>query len=191
VPIEISAHHVHLTREHVDALFGPGAQLTPRSPLSQPGQFACEEQVSLVGPRGRIDRVRVLGPERPATQVEIAMTEQFRLGILAPVRESGDIKGTPGVTLEGAAGTVVLAEGVICAMRHVHMAPEDALRFGVHDKHVVRVRISGNRELIFGDVLVRVSPKFRLAMHLDTDEANAAGLADGAQGYIDSVQGQG
>ena len=190
VPIEVSAHHVHLSQAHVEALFGPGHQLTPKFDLSQPGQFACEEQVNLVGPKGRIDRVRVLGPARKATQVEIAVTEQFKLGVVAPIRESGDVKGTPGVTLEGKTGNVALAEGVIAAMRHIHMPPEDALRFGVRDKYMVRVRVSGDRELVFGDVLIRVSPAYRLAMHIDTDEANAANLVTGTPGFIDGVQSQ-
>jgi acetate kinase len=186
--VEVSAHHVHLAQEHVEALFGKGHQLTRRSDLSQPGQFACEEQVTLVGPKGRIERVRVLGPVRKATQVEIAMTEQFKLGIHPPIRESGDIANTPGCTLEGTAGSVVLNKGVICAMRHVHMTPEDALRYGVRDKSVVRIRVAGDRELIFGDVLVRVNPASRLAMHIDTDEGNAANLQTGAQGLIDGIQ---
>lgn len=188
VPIEVSAHHVHLTQEHVETLFGPGHTLTPASELSQPGQFASEEQVTLVGPKGRIERVRVLGPVRSATQVEIAMTEQFKLGIHPPIRESGDIKDTPGILLEGPAGTVTLEQGVVCALRHIHMTPEDALRFGVKDKCTVRVRVPGDRELLFGDVLVRVHPNFRLAMHVDTDEANAANIKTGMLGYIDGVQ---
>jgi acetate kinase len=190
VPIEVSAHHVHLAQEHVEALFGAGQQLTPEFELSQPGQFACREKVNLVGPKGRIDRVRVLGPARKATQVEIAMTEQFKLGIVAPIRESGDVKGTPSIVLEGPAGQVTLGEGVICALRHIHMSPEDALRLGVRDKYVVRVRVGGDREMVFGDVLVRVSPSFRLAMHIDTDEANAANVSTGVQGYLDGVQSQ-
>jgi acetate kinase len=188
IPIEVSAHHVHLTQEHVATLFGPGHELTRESDLSQPGQFACQEQVTLVGPKGRVERVRVLGPVRQASQVEIAMTEQFKLGIHPPIRESGDIKDTPGVVLEGTAGSLTLARGVICALRHIHMTPGDALRFGVKNKSTVRVRVPGDRELIFGDVLVRVDPSFRLAMHLDTDEANAANLKNGMLGYIDSVQ---
>jgi len=186
--VEISAHHVHLTQEHVEALFGRGHQLTRHSDLSQPGQFACEEHVTLVGPKGRIERVRVLGPVRKVTQVEIAMTEQFKLGVHPPVRESGDIADTPGCTLEGPAGSVALERGVICALRHIHMTPADALRYGVRDKSVVRVRIAGDRELVFGDVLVRVDPNFSLAMHLDTDEGNAAGIETGAQGFIDGIQ---
>ncbi len=189
-PIEVSAHHVHLTQEHVEALVGPGHQLTRHSDLSQPGQFACEEQLTLVGPKGRIERVRVLGPTRKATQVEIAMTEQFKLGIHPPIRESGDLQGTPGCTLEGPAGRVTLDQGVICAMRHIHMTPADALRYGVKDKATVRVRVPGDRELVFGDVRIRVDPNFHLAMHIDTDEANAANLTTGLQGYLDGIQSQ-
>ena len=190
IPIEVSAHHVHLAQEHVEALFGPGHQLTRDSDLSQPGQFACKEQVTLVGPKGRVERVRVLGPARKATQVEIAMTEQYKLGIHPPIRESGDLKDTPGITLEGPSGTATIDRGVICALRHIHMTPEDALRYGVRDKSTVRLRIAGDRELVFGDVRVRVDPHFRLAMHLDTDEANAANLRTGATGYIDGIQSQ-
>jgi len=186
--IEVSAHHIHLTQEHVEELFGPGHQLTRHADLSQPGQFACKEQLSIVGPKGRIDRVRVLGPTRKMTQVEIAMTEQFKLGIHPPIRESGDIKDSPGCTLEGPAGSIQIGQGVICALRHVHMTPADALRYGLRDKSTVRIRIPGHRELVFGDVRVRVDPNFALAMHIDTDEANAAGIATGAQGYIDGIQ---
>ena len=163
-------------------------QLTKHTDLSQPGQYACKEQLTIVGPKGRIERVRVLGPTRKITQVEIAMTEQYRLGVHPPIRESGDIKDTPGCTLEGPAGSVKLDRGVICALRHVHMTPVDALRYGVRDKSVVRVRIEGDRELVFGDVLVRVDPNFALAMHIDTDEANAANVKTGAQGYIEDIQ---
>lgn len=188
--VEVSAHHIHLTQEHVEALFGKGHQLTSHADLSQPGQFACKEQVSIVGPKGRIERVRVLGPARKYTQVEIAMTEQFKLGVHPPIRESGDIKDTPGCMLEGTAGNVKLERGVICAWRHIHMTPDDALRYGVRDKSVVSVRVAGDRELEFGDVLVRVSPSFRLAMHLDTDEANAANVQTGAQGFVMGIQSQ-
>jgi acetate kinase len=186
--VEVSAHHIHLTQEHVEALFGKGHQLTKHADLSQPGQFACKEQLAIVGPKGRIERVRVLGPARKYTQIEIAMTEQFKLGVHPPIRESGDIAGTPGCTLEGSAGSVTVDRGVICALRHIHMTPEDALGYGVRDKSVVRVRIGGDRELIFGDVLVRVDPNFALAMHIDTDEANAANVKTGAQGFIEGIQ---
>jgi acetate kinase len=186
--IEVSAHHIHLSQDHVEALFGPGHQLTKHADLSQPGQYACREQVTIVGPKGRIERVRVLGPARKATQVEIAMTEQFKLGIIPPIRESGDIDGSPGCTLEGSAGSVAIDRGVICALRHVHMTPADALRYGLRDKCTVRVRVPGDRELLFGDVRIRVDPNFALAMHIDTDEANAANLRNGARGFIDSIQ---
>ncbi len=189
--VEVSAHHIHLTQEHVEVLFGKGHTLSRHADLSQPGQYACKEQVTIVGPKGRIEGVRVLGPARKSTQVEIAMTEQFRLGVHPPIRESGDIKDTPGCTLEGPSGSVKLDRGVICALRHVHMTPGDALHYGVRDKSVVRVRISGDRELSFGDVLVRVDPSFALAMHVDTDEANAANIQTGAQGYIEGIQDEG
>jgi acetate kinase len=190
--VEVSAHHIHLTQEHVEALFGEGHQLTKHADLSQPGQYACKEQLAIVGPKGRIERVRILGPARKYTQVEIAMTEQFKLGIHPPIRESGDINDTPGCKLESPTGSVSIDRGVICALRHVHMAPQDALRYGVRDKSFVRVRITGDRELVFGDVLVRVDPNFKLAMHIDTDEANAANIgAKGAQGYIDGIQSEG
>lgn len=186
--VEVLAHHVHLAQEHVEMLYGAGHQLTRHADLSQPGQFACKEQVTLVGPKGRIERVRVLGPARKVTQVEIAMTEQFKLGVHPPVRESGDIADTPGCRLEGPAGSVELERGVICALRHIHMTPADALRYGVRDKSFVRVRVAGEREVIFGDVLVQVDPNFSLAMHLDTDEGKAAGIETGAQGFIDGIQ---
>ena len=188
IPVEISAHHVHLAQADVEALFGPGHQLTPMHELSQPGQYACEEKVHLVGPKGRIANVRVLGPTRKETQVEIAMTEQFKLGVQPPIRQSGDLAGTPGLTLEGPYGSTQIERGVICAQRHIHMSPEDALRFRVRDNYVVRVRVEGERELIFGDVVVRVNPAFRLAMHIDTDEGNAGNLKTGTLGYIEEIQ---
>jgi acetate kinase len=189
--VEISAHHIHLTQEHVEALFGKGHQLTKHADLSQPGQYACKEQLAIVGPKGRVERVRILGPARKYTQVEIAMTEQFKLGVHPPIRESGDIEKTPGCTLESTSGSVQIDRGVICALRHIHMRPEDALGYGVRDKSFVRVRIAGDRELIFGDVLVRVDPNFKLALHLDTDEGNAANVKTGAHGYIDGIQSEG
>lgn len=186
--IEVSAHHIHLSQDHVEELFGPGHQLTPHADLSQPGQYACKEQLTIVGPKGRIERVRVLGPARKATQVEIAMTEQFKLGIHPPIRESGDIAGSPGCVLEGPTGSIQIDRGVICALRHIHMTPADALRYGVRDKCTVRVRVPGDREMVFGDVRIRVDPNFSLAMHIDTDEANAANLVTGAHGFIDGIQ---
>ncbi len=191
IPIEVSAHHVHLSRADVDALFGKEYKLTPEFELSQPGQFACKETVNLVGPKGKVDRVRVLGPERRESQVEISMTEQFKLGVAPPIRASGDIDDSPGITLETAAGKSMLGKGVICALRHVHMTPEDALHFGLHDKDMVMVQVQGKRTLVFGDVLVRIDPNFRLFMHLDTDEANAAGIKTGVTGFIDRIQSRG
>ena len=191
IPIGVSAHHIHLSQDHVERLFGPGHQLTPRAPLSQPGQFACEEAVRLIGPRGSIDRVRLLGPARPQSQVEISRTEGFRLGIQAPIRMSGDLDGTPGLFLEGPAGQVELNNGVIYAQRHLHMTPTDARKLGLESGDVVRVRVPGMRELVFGDVAVRVSPKFKLEFHLDTDEANAAQLNTGDVAYLESIQKRG
>ena len=188
IPIEVSAHHVHLSQADVDVLFGRGHRLTPEHELSQPGQFACAEKVDLVGPKGRIANVRVLGPTRKETQVEIAMTEQFRLGIQPPIRESGDLADTPGIRLEGSAGSVQLERGVICAQRHIHMSPEDALRLRLRDRYVVRVRVDGDREVTYGDVVVRVNANFRLAMHIDTDEGNAGNVSTGMLGYIEEIQ---
>jgi acetate kinase len=190
IPIAISARHIHLTRAAVDALFGPGHALTPYKPLSQPGQFACEEKLTVVGPKGRIANVRVLGPERPECQVEVSRTDEFALGVDAPVRDSGDVANTPGVTLEGPAGSLSLSKGLICARRHIHMHPDDAARFGVKDRDVVEVAVdTDGRDLTFGDVLIRVSAKYRLEMHLDTDEANAAQLSGGDGGVLASTAG--
>jgi acetate kinase len=188
IPIEVSAHHVHLAQTDVERLFGPGHKLTPEAELSQPGQFACAEKVDLIGPKGRITGVRVLGPTRKETQVEIAMTEQFKVGVNPPIRESGDLVGTPGITLQGPYGMATIDRGVICAQRHIHMTPEDARRFRLRDRYVVRVRIEGDRGLVFGDVVVRVNPGYRLAMHIDTDEGNAASIQTGMIGYIEAIQ---
>jgi len=188
IPVEVSAHHVHLSRDDVETLFGTEHELTRRSDLSQPGQFACEETVGLVGPRGRVDRVRVLDPTRGQSQVEISMTEEYRLGVKAPIRASGDLEGSPGIVLEGAEGARDAPQGVICALRHIHMSPEDALYYGLKDRDVVTVEVRGDRTLAFGDVLVRVDPNFRLSMHIDTDEANAAHVTTGMVGHLVGVQ---
>ncbi len=188
IPIEVSAHHVHLSRGEMDLLFGPGSELTHRSDLSQPGQFACEETLDLIGPKGRVDRIRVLGPLRGQSQIEISMTEEYKLGIKAPIRASGDLDGSPGITLEGKKGPYQLPQGVICSLRHVHMSPEDALSFGLKDRDIVSVRVEGERTLAFGDILVRVHPDFRLSMHIDTDEANAASITTGMEGTLIGVQ---
>lgn len=188
VPIEISAHHIHLAKKEVEFLFGPEHQLKPRAELSQPGQFACEETLSLIGPKGRVERVRILGPMRKESQVEISMTEEFKLGIQAPIRASGDLDRSPGIVLEGPEGTCTLQKGVICSYRHIHMSPEDALSFGLKDRDIVMVEVKGERTLIFGDVLVRVHPDFRLSMHIDTDEANAASITTGMEGIVLGLQ---
>ncbi len=189
IPIGISAHHVHLCRGDVNMLFGEGHSLTPLKDLAQPGQFACDEKVDLIGPRGTVKNVRILGPERTRTQVEISRTEEFKLGIDAPIRESGDLDGTPSLILEGPKGRVELAEGVICAKRHIHMTPEDAAQFDVSSGDNVLVKVSGKgRELIFGDVVIRVNKDYVLEFHLDTDEANAAELSGNATGILMSIQ---
>ena len=175
VLVETSARHVHLTEEHIEALFGKGATLTHKKDLSQPGQFACEERVTLVGPKKSIPNVIILGPARSATQVEVSFTDARTLGVEAPVRESGDIAGSAGCKIIGPAGEIEITEGVIVAKRHIHLTPADAEAFGVSDKQVVSVKIeSADRSTIYGDVVCRVSPKFAAAMHIDTDEANAA-----------------
>ena len=175
VIVETSARHVHLSAEHLEILFGKGAELTVKKMLSQPGQFACEERVTLVGPKKSIANVIVLGPARPATQVEVSLTDARTLGVVAPVRESGDIADTGACKLVGPCGEVEIPVGVIAAKRHIHLTPADAEEFGVSDKEIVSVKIDSNgRSTIFGDVVVRVNPNFAAAMHIDTDESNAA-----------------
>jgi putative phosphotransacetylase len=175
VIVETSARHVHLSREHVEILFGAGHELTFKKDLSQPGQFACEERVSVVGPKNTIKNVIVLGPERKASQVEVSLTDARTLGIAAPVRESGDVANSGACKLVGPCGEVELSEGVIVAKRHIHLTPADAEGFGVEDKQIVSVKIENDtRSTIFGDVVVRVNPNFAAAMHIDTDESNAA-----------------
>ena len=182
--VETSARHIHLTHEAVETLYGKGAVLEVRKMLSQPGQFACaNEKITLVGPKGSLS-VSVLGPARPQNQVELSFTDARALGITPPVRESGDIAGTPGVKLVGPAGELEISEGCIVAKRHIHMTPADAEAFGVSDKEIVKVRLDTARPLVFDDVVVRVSPKFALAMHIDTDECNAAAAFGAVQGRI-------
>ncbi len=177
IPVAVSARHIHLTDAAVETLFGAGHKLTPAKMLSQPGQFACEEELTIVGPKRSIEGVRVLGPTRSKCQVEISRTDEFFLGVDAPVRNSGDVENSPGVTLIGSAGQLTLPQGLICARRHIHMTPVDAEVFGVQNGDVVSVAFdSDGRDLIFGDVSIRVSPKYKLEMHIDTDEANAAEL---------------
>lgn len=171
--VETSARHIHLTREAVDILFGEGHQLTVKKMLSQPGQFACEEKVEVVGPKNSL-KMSVLGPERKDCQVEISLTDARTIGVTAPVRESGDIAGSGACKLVGPCGELELTEGVIAAKRHIHLTPEAAAELGVEDKQIVSVKLDTERSLVFGDVVVRVSPKFAPAMHIDTDESNAA-----------------
>lgn len=185
IPVAISARHVHLDRVACDALFGEGHELTPRRPVTQPGQYACEERVDIIGPKRTLERVGIIGPLRGRSQVELAQTDEFTLGIDAPIRCSGDLDNTPGITLRGPAGTYTLQEGVIQAQRHIHMHPDDATHFGVGHKDIVEVRIdSGGRDLTFGDVVVRVKDSYKLEMHVDTDEGNAAGVCRGMTGEI-------
>ena len=188
IPIGVSVRHVHLSRAHCDALFGPGYELAMRRPVTQPGQYVCRETVDLVGPKGEVHRVAIINPLRKQTQVEVARTDAITLGITPPLRESGKLEGTPGITLRGPAGQVTIDSGVILAQRHVHMHPDDARRFGVKDKDTIRVKVAGDRETIFGDVVVRVSEQFALDMHVDTDEANAAGLGNDSVVAFDGVQ---
>ena len=186
VLIETSARHVHVTREALDILFGEGYELTKKKDLSQPGQFACEERVAVVGSKGQFPAVSILGPIRPACQVELSLTDARSIGVTAPVRESGDIEGSGPCKLVGPKGEVELDCGVIAAKRHIHATPEDAEKYGHEDKQIVEVKIdsAGGRSLIFDDVVVRVSPKFALAMHIDTDESNAVVPAPGTMGEI-------
>lgn len=185
VLVETSARHVHVDRKTLDILFGEGYELTHKKDLSQPGQFACEERIQVVGTKGSFPSVSILGPIRPNTQVELSAADARSIGVKAPVRESGDIAGSGACKLVGPKGEVEISEGVIVAKRHIHCTPEDAEKYGLSDKQVVSVKItSAERSLVFGDVVVRVSPKFALAMHIDTDESNAAGAAPGLMGEI-------
>ena len=183
--VETSARHIHLSEEAVEILFGKGYKLTPKKELSQPGQFACEERVTVVGPKKELAGVSILGPCRPATQVEISLTDARSIGVKAPIRESGDLEGSGGCKLVGPKGEVELKDGVIIAKRHIHMTPADAEKYNLVDKQIVNVKVeSDGRALIFGDVIVRVSPSYALAMHIDTDESNAASCAPGMEGDI-------
>ena len=185
VLVETSARHVHGTREALDILFGEGYELTVKKELSQPGQFASNERVAVIGPKGSFPAVSILGPVRPENQVEISLTDARSIGVTAPVRESGDVAGSGACKLVGPKGEIELECGVIAAQRHIHATPEDAEKYGLQDKQIVSVKIDSNgRSLVFGDVVVRVSPKYALAMHIDTDESNAAGATPGLMGEI-------
>ena len=185
VLVETSARHVHLSQQDLETLFGEGYQLTNKKDLSQPGQFACTERVDVVGAKKTLAGVTILGPVRGKSQVELSLTDARSIGVDAPIRESGDIAGCGACRLVGPKGEVALEEGVIAAKRHIHMTPADAEAFGVKDKDVVSVRVeSAGRSLVFGDTVVRVSPKFALAMHIDTDESNAGAVAPGTMGEV-------
>jgi putative phosphotransacetylase len=179
VPIGLSNKHVHVSQADLEVLFGKGYALTVKKDLSQPGQFAAEEKVDIVGPKNTIKGVRILGPVRPNTQIEVSVGDGFILGVAAPLRNSGDIKGTPGVKLVGPAGEVEVSEGVIVAARHIHFSPEEGAAYGINDKDIVSVKLEGPRGLIFDHVLCRVHPDYKLDMHLDVEEGNAAGAKNG------------
>ncbi|BDR87459.1 ethanolamine utilization phosphate acetyltransferase EutD [Clostridium tetani] len=182
--IEASGKHVHLSKEHVEKLFGEGYELTKKRDLSQPGQYLCEEKVMLIGPKGVMQNVSVLGPTRGNTQVEVSKSDAVSLGINAPIRMSGDINGTSPIILASKTSVVRLEEGGIVAKRHIHMTPEDALKYGVTDKEKVKVKVKGERSLIFDEVIVRVSDKFNTVVHIDYDEANACGFVKNTRGEI-------
>lgn len=179
VPVGISMRHIHLSRREVDALFGRTYQLTPLRPLSQPGQFACQECLDVIGPKGVLHNVRILGPERPEAQVELAQTDCRTIGLKAPVRSSGHVEGTPGILLRGPRGVLSLPQGVIIADRHLHMSTAQAAAFGLSDGDTVRVRVDGGKPGILDGVLVRAGDKYELDLHLDTDDANAFQLKQG------------
>ena len=185
IMVETSARHIHVTAETFATLYGEGATLTNKKDLSQPGQYACEERIAVIGPKGQFPGVSILGPVRPATQVEISASDARSIGVAAVVRESGDIAGTPGCKIVGPKGEIEIENGVIVAKRHIHMTPDDAEKYGLQDKQVVEVKVaSDDRTLTFGDVVVRVHPNFALAMHIDTDESNAALCKPGTMGEI-------
>lgn len=176
IPIGVSNRHVHVTQEDLEILFGKGYELTKFKDLKQPGQYAANEKVTIRGPKGEFEGVRILGPVRKQSQVEISKTDSFRLGVKAPIKESGDLMETPGIELVGPKGTVSLQAGTIVALRHIHMSPKDAEAMGVKDKEIVAVETFGERKGILGEVLIRVSEGFNLEMHIDVDEANACSL---------------
>lgn len=173
IPVGVSNRHIHLSHADLDTLFGPGYQLTPIKDLSQPGQFACKETVTICGPKGAIEKLRVLGPVRSKSQIEILTGDGFKLGVKAPARLSGELTGTPGITVVGPKGSVQLSEGLIVAQRHIHMTPADAAVFGVSDGQAVQIEVTGFRGGIFGNVVIRVTDTSALECHIDTEEANA------------------
>lgn len=182
--IETSARHVHLTAEHVEVLFGKGKELTFKRPLSQPGQFLSEERVELIGPKSKMSNIAVLGPVRPITQVELSLTDARAFGVTAPIRESGNISESAGIIISGPCGEIELTEGVIIPKRHIHITPEVAKKYNLSDQQIVSVKIGGERETVFGETVVRVSPKFDTRMHIDFDEANGAAISSEVVGTI-------
>lgn len=182
--IEASGRHIHLDRPTIDALFGENYKLTKLRDLSQPGQYVCKERLTIAGPKGQFSNVVILGPERGKVQVEVSATDARQLGVIAPVRESGDITGSSGIVLLNGTKAVVLSEGLIVAKRHIHMTEVDAARVGVKNGQIVKVKTITERPLIFDDVVVRVSPNYSTYMHIDYDEANACGFMPGCRGYI-------
>lgn len=184
IPVEASGRHIHLSKEHIETLFGKGYHLTPIKDLSQPGQYACKERVTITGSKGSMKNVIVLGPPRKDTQVEISLTDALILGVPSPIRQSGDIKDTPGIQVSHEERHVQLTTGLIVAKRHIHMTPEDGIKFNVTDGEVVKVKVFGTRPLIFDDVIVRINPSFRTAMHIDYDEANACGYNKDSWGIL-------
>lgn len=185
VLVETSARHVHVSKEDLAVLFGEGYELTKKKDLSQPGQYACEERVQVIGSKGSFPAVSILGPVRPETQVELSATDARSIGVKAPIRESGDIEGSGACKLVGPCGEIELEKGVIVAKRHIHMTTKDAEEYGLKDKQIVSVKLdTDGRSLVFGDVVVRVSDSYALAMHIDTDEANAACAVPGMMGEI-------
>ena len=182
--VETSSRHVHVSAEHLAALFGPDAALTYIRELSQPGQYLCEQRVDIVGPKRTLKNVAILGPVRPATQVEISLTDARTLGVDAPVRESGNVTGSGAIEIVGPCGSISISEGVIAAKRHIHITPEDAQKYGLKDKQIVSVSIDGARKTTFGETVLRVSPDFRTRMHIDTDESNAAGISGEVTGVV-------
>lgn len=184
IEVEASGRHVHLSQEDLEKLFGKGYELTKIKELSQPGQYACKERITITGPKGSLHNVIVLGPTRTETQVEVSLTDVLVLGIKPPVKQSGNLNGTPGIKIESETGSVELSRGLMVAQRHIHVAAKDAAKFNVSDNEVVKVKVFGDRPVIFDDVVVRVSEKFNTNMHIDYDEANACGFRNGTLARI-------
>lgn len=189
IPMAVSARHCHLSKSDLEALFGEGYELTIKADLSQPGQFAANESITIVGPRGSIEKVRILGPARNMTQVEVSQTDSVKLGLKPPLRESGDISGSAPITLVGPKGSLYKKEGLIIAQAHIHMTPDDALIFGVVNGEYVKVEVDGERPVALGKVLIRVSPRYKLEMHVDTDEANAGFITGKTMGKLSKYEG--